>query len=769
MQRTINRYVLLEQVGSTGLATVYKAQAPNQEGFVALKVLRPYMCNDEALLDRSSREMKRVAELRHPNILPIYGQESEGDVHWIAMQHVSWPTLRQWMQQPIPASQAMIILKQVAAAVEAARDVGIHHGDIKPGNIFLDPETGQVLLADFGIALLGEGAPSGMRMALKTPLPTYTAPELGQASAPNILSDVYSIGVLAYDMLTGTVPFNALERSSVQARQLTSFPPLPSRVNPNIPSQLDAVILKALASHPERRYETPSDFVAAMAAAAPIPDPAAAPFRITEALEAQSEFPGMGSAEAAPAVEAGPPVICTVCGHRNAAGSYWCRECWGVLNRVAAAEGQEVLTSEEREAKRNKSNRVRLGLIGSGLAAVCAVMMVQFLNITLPLPATSSNITALSGPGEWAMIYRTTEGPGQVPGESAAIAGRVKWTFETSDPIVSTPAVKEGRLYLTTQDNRVVALDAATGSAIWERPTVAPVDSSPAVADGMVFFGVRNKRVMALDADSGETRWEFVTNQNPTSGSPLVKDGVVYIGSGDGRIYALDALTGAERWSHATRDWIANTPALSDDLLVVSSFDGRVTIYDTDTGKRRFSFRGFNQLVMGSPVISGESVFIPYRNGLVTSVNIKEKEVLFYSRWYRVRLQLWLWGMIDHPGLPKGVEWVYRTGSPIDTTPAADAEKVYVPAAGGKLHAIDSTNGKKVWIFSTEADQLSTPTLVENLVIVSDSKGKLYGIDKDSGEEQWALQIADSLTSTPVLAGGVMYLASKDGVLYAVE
>ena len=471
----------------------------------------------------------------------------------------------------------------------------------------------------------------------------------------------------------------------------------------------------------------------------------------------------------AQAIDGGQPVICRVCGHSNLEGAVHCSGCWLRLDRVAAAPGEEVVSAEEREESKEKASKKRSFILRLVALAVSLILAVQFLNITFPLFTPSSTISSVSASGEWAMIYRNFEGPGPVPGESDDIAGRVKWTFETSEQIVSTPAVKGGRVYLTTQDNRVVALDAFTGTLIWEHATVAPVDSSPAVAGDLVFFGVRDRRVIALDADTGELRWEFVTENNPTTGSPIVKDGVVYIGSGDGNIYALDALTGKKLWSHLSRDWITNTPALSDDLLVVSSFDGRVTVYDTDTGKMRFSFRGFNRLIMGSPVIVEDSIYVPYRDGLVTSVNLREKEVLFATRWYRFRLQLWLWDMAAHPGLPKGVNWVTLLGSTINKTSTADADKVYVPTEDGRLHAIDRFTGERLCIFDSETDNLSTPTLVENIVLVGDSKGKLRAVDKESGEEQWALQIAEGLTSTPVLAGGTLYLASKDGTLYAVE
>jgi outer membrane protein assembly factor BamB/serine/threonine protein kinase len=777
-QRTAGRYSLLERVGSTGLATTYHAQDPNQEELVALKVLRPYMCTDAALLEKFFNMVEQTAKLNHPNILPVYKKENDGNMHWVVMQHTSWPNLKEWLQGPIPTAQALIILRQVAAAIEAAKLEGIYHGDIKPGNIFLDPKTGQVVVSDFGLSILGEGAPPIIRSSLRTPLPTYTAPERSQESGASALSDIYSLGTLAYDMLTGTVPFNALDRASVKAKQLTSSPPIPSHVNPNIPQQLNVVILKALAIHPEQRYATADEFITALAAAAPVPKGDVAPFKIEEGLEPQRMVPSLEHVETAPLVDDGPQLVCRVCGHSNAVDTVWCTECWGVLDRVAAKAGEVVYSSAERELRKQKFNRIRRTVIGSALAAIGTVLAIQFLNITLPLPAPSSDISSVSGPGEWAMIHRSFDGSGPVPGESANITGRVKWTFETSAPIFSVPAVKGGRVYLTTHDNRVVALDAVTGDLIWDHETIAAVDSSPAVAGDMVFLGLRNQRVIALDAGTGETRWEFVTEGNPTAGSPIVKDGVVYIGSGDRNIYALDALTGEKLWSNPTLDWITNAPALSGNMLAASSLDGWLRIYDTETGKKRFSFR-LNELVLGSPIIMGEAVYVPYRDGRLVSVNLREEEVLFQSRLYRLSLQLWLWQMIEHPGLPKGVNWTTRLGSTITTTPTADEDKLYVPthtstrrqpkSSDGKLFAIDRFTGVTLWVFKSGTNNLSTPTLVDDMVLVSDSEGVLHAVDKDSGEERWSLQIAEGLTSTPVLAGGTVYLASRDGKLYAIE
>ena len=407
--------------------------------------------------------------------------------------------------------------------------------------------------------------------------------------------------------------------------------------------------------------------------------------------------------------------------------------------------------------------------MGAIFLCVFTFTTAQFLDVTLPLEKPSSNITSTSEPGEWTMVHRVFEGLSPIPSESASIKGDLKWTYKTNTQIVSTPAVKGDEVYLTTQDRRVIALDKNTGESIWEYTTAAPIDSSPAVADNMVFFGARSKRVIALNALTGELIWEFVTDGNPTSGSPLVKDGVVYIGSGIGKLYALDALTGNLMWEYVTRDWVTNTPALTDNLLVLASMDGRVTIHDTNTGKRRFSFRGLGPLIFGSPTINSDSAYVTYRNGYVVSVNIHEEEVLFYSRYYRARLQLWLWGIWSHPGLPKGVNWIRPMGSTIHSTAAADNEKLYVPTESGLLHALNNQTGERVWIYDARPLQLSSPTIIENTVLITDDKGHLHSVNKETGEQQWRMKLAQNVTSTPVVADGVLYLASKDGNLYAFE
>lgn len=530
----------------------------------------------------------------------------------------------------------------------------------------------------------------------------------------------------------------------------------------------------------------------------------------------RGRLPGTEQEKAMPSPEEGPMVLCMLCGQSNPAGAVWCSNCRGVWRRVAAAPGDKALTTEERLRRWRRTTIIRRALLATVSVAVVVFLAIYSLELTVPpLPTPSSTINSASGIGEWAMSTRNLSGPGPVPGEGGAFVGRVRWAVKTSGSMVSTPAIQGGRVYFTTYDGRVVALDEATGSQLWEYRGSGVIYSSPAVAGDLLFYGGLDSTVTALDADTGEKRWQFEA-QTMIMGSPIVHDGVVYIGSGGGHVYALDAMTGERRWSHTATGGIVNTPALAGDILVVSSVDGAVHLYDIGTGKRRFVFGDIGGRIEGSPLVVGDSVYGVASNGRAYSLDLREKEVPLAKGWYNTRIQLYLWGMMGYPGAPKGLKWITPLGGTLVTTPTADEDTLYISSNEGRLHALDRTTGKVRWTFKLGGDYpsaptvptitvpsitirvegqeevdeqavpamtgeegrltsksgsvyLSAPTLVGDVLLVGDGDGRLHAIDTGSGEEQWVMQIARGQTSTPVVAGGTLYLASRDGTLYAIE
>ncbi len=287
--QTLGQYQLLEQIGQGGMATVYKGYQPALNRYVAIKVLPPYYAHDPGFAERFTREAQAIAQLEHPNILPVYDFGKQGDVSYIVMKYVPAGTLRDRLGQPLPPIDAVHLIEQIAAALDTAHDRGILHRDIKPGNILLD-ERGWVYLSDFGLAKMVEGTTNLTGTGVGVGTPAYMSPEQGQGLSVDARTDVYALGVVLFEMLTGRVPYRAETPMAVVIKHVTDPIPLPRRMNPNIPEAVEQVLLKALAKNPAHRFARAGDLAQALkravqglepaVAAAPIPpDPSATVLR----------------------------------------------------------------------------------------------------------------------------------------------------------------------------------------------------------------------------------------------------------------------------------------------------------------------------------------------------------------------------------------------------------------------------------------------------------------------------------------------------------
>jgi len=265
----VGQYIIEEKLGQGGMATVYKARHQRLDRLVAIKVLHPAFKDDESFLRRFTREAQVVARLEHPNIVPVYDfAEFEGHPY-LVMRYVDGETLKDAENRgALSLTEINRIAQAVAAALDYAHGQGVLHRDVKPSNILLT-QGGGVYMADFGLARMTEAGESTMSQDMIMGTPQYISPE--QAKGVKELdgrTDIYSFGIVVYEMLTGQVPFQSDTGYSIIHSQIFDPPPNPSSLNDKISPQMEAVLLKVLSKEPEDRYATAGDFQAAFKQAA---------------------------------------------------------------------------------------------------------------------------------------------------------------------------------------------------------------------------------------------------------------------------------------------------------------------------------------------------------------------------------------------------------------------------------------------------------------------------------------------------------------------
>ena len=298
--KVVNGYEILSQVGQGGMATVFLARQRSMNRNVALKFLPNAFMNDEAYLQRFEREVRIVAQLEHRNIVPVYDFGEFEDQPYIAMRYMPAGSVEELLAAGrIPLRRVLGIVEQVASALDYAHQNGILHRDLKPSNILLD-DGGGVFITDFGIArILGEGG-SNITTQGVVGTPSYMSPEQARGEPLDGRSDVYSLGVMLFELITGRRPFDSETPYSIAVMHVTMPPPAPSDVEPSVTSAVEAVILRALHKQPDKRYATADDLAGALRLAADLPaarpdDPTGA-----ERQDAPAPRPTLAAPAAAP-------------------------------------------------------------------------------------------------------------------------------------------------------------------------------------------------------------------------------------------------------------------------------------------------------------------------------------------------------------------------------------------------------------------------------------------------------------------------------------
>jgi eukaryotic-like serine/threonine-protein kinase len=281
------RYRLLQKLGSGGMADVWLAEDPHLQRRVALKVLHGHFAQDREFVERFRREAEAAAGLQHPNIVAIFDRGEVEGTYYIAMQYLEGRSLKELIDEGLSSDRAVGLIRQVLEAAGFAHRHGVVHRDLKPQNVIVDRD-GKATVTDFGIARAGASEITRAGSVMGTP--HYLSPEQAQGLDVTAVSDLYSVGTILFEALTGRVPFEADSAVAIAMKQVSQAPQRPSSINPEVSPALDAVVMRALEKDPGHRFQSADAFIAALDAAlrdpaggrgtaafAPLPPPVASP------------------------------------------------------------------------------------------------------------------------------------------------------------------------------------------------------------------------------------------------------------------------------------------------------------------------------------------------------------------------------------------------------------------------------------------------------------------------------------------------------------
>ena len=612
-QQRIGRYQILEEIASGGQATVHRVWDTQTGGILALKVMHPHLTRDNSYIERFRREAAIASALNHPNITRVFEIGQEGDTHFMSMEYL--PLSLHYLiqsQGKLPVDRAVHIAYQICQGMQIAHEHRTFHRDIKPQNILLAPD-GTPKITDFGIARAADLS-TMTRTGMVMGTPHYMSPEQTDGRA-DIRSDIYSMGIVLYQMLTGDLPFSAETPWEIIRLHREAKPTSLRKVVPNLPRGLDTVVARCLEKDPNRRYQTPALMAHALQQVLPSV--------VTSTTQPQAITPSQTQQPAPQTTTPKTPTnasVCVKCGAKLEPGQRYCTACGTAVTGPSLAPAPSTPTptpprpapaAQPRppapapgpstivrawEARRRGPAWARLlaltalvavvgGAIYLALRPPPAEPVIEPPGITGPVVGTVGEVI-WEIPAVFQPLAVGPEGELYVAEESGEIHsfgpdGAERWRFNAGSNISDATLGADGLLYVTTHNGNLLAFD-QDGSVHSERGTLGSSLFTASGAQGELYT-LSTEGMLWRVPEQGRPLWSLNLGGQVLAAPVVGPDGTVYVGTVDpGAIHAVSP-DGEELWREEIGP-VEVSPALGS--VYVATADGFLYAFNEDGSYR---------------------------------------------------------------------------------------------------------------------------------------------------------------------------------------
>lgn len=712
-------YTVLKELGVGGMGVVYHCRDEFLQREVAIKMLLPELMADPKNVEVFREEARLAARMEHPNIVTVYDIGVEGrqgnDHHFVAMEYLPGGNLANRTQgAALNVEHALNWMKQLSNGLYFAHRKGVVHQDVKADNIFITIE-GDLKIGDFGLARLMANKvyinPSTKGMGT----PAYMSPELCRGEQQDQRSDIYSLGVLFFEMVTGQLPYRANGMIEMAMKHTTAPIPSVRRLNPEVPDVLDRLIRHMMEKTPGERYQSLNEVLKIL-------DDLIFDLRVARM--------GLTTKRTSQKVDTSHAVSEELIRQAN------------VKNKADSPSpdtDKEKYTAPPvvREPTRNTAPQSKAQMPGKAHIDLQADVDTGMRQSRTTEPTASKS-------GNAKPVEAKTAKPNNPQADPKPPQPK-PFEPKTADGSEAQPEQKNTRSQGSFDDRAYISYTKIEAAGIKILEPVGPARESQKVTPVEPGPRISHYSIPVVDGLNPliTEQWSFKTN-GPIgwNSAPICPhdDNAVYIASTDGALYKIDKESGEQIWRYDSGSMLLASPLVRGKDIFLAASEGSVVKLDSESGQQ--IWRGtIPQGAVSMPVVSGSNLIVSTMSGKVSTFDVRDGE--------------------------KG--WEINLKAPVVSNPTVYGDRVFLSTRAGDIHSVQLRNGKELWRANLDGPIVSTPAMAADSMYVGTQTGTFYSIDIESGQSMWEHQINRGIISGAVIVFTSVIFCGQDKWLYSCE